>query len=199
MRLFSYVVARDYGFAPNPFHGWCSLATCKPVIRRVAGCGDWVVGTGSATKGRQDRLVYAMLVSNVLTYNEYWSDQRFRAKRPNLRGSLKQAYGDNIYHRPTATAAWQQEDSHHSFPGGQPNPANVDDDTKTDRVLVAEVFTYWGGNGPVLPERFRDSGGVDVRRAGRGHRSEFPDDVVQKFAAWLSTQPAGYAGKPLDW
>ncbi len=27
---------RDYGFAPNPFHGICTLATCKPVIRRVA-------------------------------------------------------------------------------------------------------------------------------------------------------------------
>ena len=30
MRLHSYVVARDYGFAPNPFLGVCTLATCKP-------------------------------------------------------------------------------------------------------------------------------------------------------------------------
>ena len=35
MRLFSYVVARDYGFAPNPFYEMCTLATCKPRIRKL--------------------------------------------------------------------------------------------------------------------------------------------------------------------
>src|SRR5712671_5339411 len=34
MRLYSYVVARDFGFAPNPFFGVCTLATCKPDIRK---------------------------------------------------------------------------------------------------------------------------------------------------------------------
>jgi hypothetical protein len=41
-------VARDYGFAPNPFFGVCTLATCKPKIRKAAAIGDWVVGTGSS-------------------------------------------------------------------------------------------------------------------------------------------------------
>lgn len=27
---YSYVVARDFGFAPNPFNGFLTLATCKP-------------------------------------------------------------------------------------------------------------------------------------------------------------------------
>src|SRR5262245_31415483 len=45
VRLYSYVVARDYGFAPNPFYGFCTLATCKPDIRRTADIGDWIVGT----------------------------------------------------------------------------------------------------------------------------------------------------------
>jgi hypothetical protein len=52
MRLFSYVVARDYGFAPNPFHRHCTLATCKPGIRARAAVGDWVIGTGAKTKYR---------------------------------------------------------------------------------------------------------------------------------------------------
>jgi len=39
--LHSYVVARDYGFAPNPFFGFCTLATCKPRLRSVAQVGDW--------------------------------------------------------------------------------------------------------------------------------------------------------------
>ena len=29
MRIYAYVVTHDNGFAPNPFHGFCTLATCK--------------------------------------------------------------------------------------------------------------------------------------------------------------------------
>ncbi len=65
MRLHSYVVARDYGFAPNPFFGVCTLATCKPKIRSVAEVGDWVVGTGSKRRGRDKHIVYAMRVAVV--------------------------------------------------------------------------------------------------------------------------------------
>ena len=41
--LFSYVVRSDGGFAPNPFFGYCTLATCKPRIRKGALVGDWIV------------------------------------------------------------------------------------------------------------------------------------------------------------
>lgn len=198
MRLFSYVVARDYGFAPNPFHGTCTLATCKPAIRRVSQIGDWVIGTGSAAKGRRDHLVFAMRVSETLPFNDYWSDPRFGAKRPNLQGSLKQAYGDNIYHRPKDSEPWQQENSHHSLPNGEVNPRNVEVDTSTDRVLVASHFTYWGGAGPVLPAKFRHPDGIDLR-AGRGHRSQFPEPAVAKVDAWLESLPRGYLDRPLDW
>ena len=34
MKLYSYIVARDFGFAPNPFYGFCTLATCKPKIAK---------------------------------------------------------------------------------------------------------------------------------------------------------------------
>ena len=51
MRLFSYVVAHDTGFSPNPFFGYCTLACCKPVIRRSAQAGDWVVGLGRTSLG----------------------------------------------------------------------------------------------------------------------------------------------------
>src|SRR5256885_3849592 len=99
MRLFSYVIPRDYGFAPNPFYGICSLATCKPQIRDTAEVGDWILGTGSKRKGRDGYVIYAMKVEEILTFEKYWSDPRYREKRPILNGSLKQRYGDNIYHR----------------------------------------------------------------------------------------------------
>ncbi|WP_198140678.1 Nmad2 family putative nucleotide modification protein [Polaromonas naphthalenivorans] len=30
-----YLMTHDSGFAPNPFHGTLTLATCKPGIRRT--------------------------------------------------------------------------------------------------------------------------------------------------------------------
>ena len=89
MRLFSYVVARDYGFAPNPFYGYCTLATCKPRIRKAAQTGDWVLGTGSKTHGRENQVVFAMRVTERLTFDEYWNDPRFKAKRPDAAGRVR--------------------------------------------------------------------------------------------------------------
>src|SRR5437588_8852326 len=99
MRLYSYVVARDYGFAPNPFFGTCTLATCKNVIRRCAQVGDWVIATGAVKRNRTGQLVCAMRISETMTFEKYWEDPRFLSKRPSFGGSRKQAFGDNIYRR----------------------------------------------------------------------------------------------------
>jgi hypothetical protein len=199
VRLFSYVVARDFGFAPNPFFGVCTLCTCKPQIRARAAVGDWIVGTGSKSLGRQGYLVFAMEVSETLTYDQYWADPRFRAKRPNLRGSLKQAFGDNIYHHDSRSGEWRMLDSHHSLNDGRPNPENVQHDTKTPRVLVATNFTYWGGRGPAVPKRFRSFNGEDVVCTNRGHRSRFPPALVNTFVTRLRAFERGYLGEPLEW
>lgn len=198
MKLHSYVVARDFGFAPNPFFGFCTLATCKPKIRKVADIGDWVVGTGSKTKGRDGYLVYAMKVTEALSFDEYWKDPRFREKRPNLRGSKKQAFGDNIYHH-AAARRWCQADSHHSLPTGAPNSRNIKNDTQTDRVLISDDFVYWGGGGPHIPMRVREFQGYDLC-GKRGHKNSFPPKMVESFERWLrSTGDHGYCAAPLDW
>ncbi|MCH8838395.1 MAG: hypothetical protein IIA60_11460 [Candidatus Marinimicrobia bacterium] len=172
MRLFSYVVARDFGFAPNPFFGVCTLATCKPIIRRVANIGDWVIGTGSGALQRQSFLVFVMRVMKTLSYNEYWDSLIYRLKRPNLRSGLKYAFGDNIYYMDNA-GHWHQEDSHHSHEGGLPNQGNISNDTQTNRVLLSEDFTYWGGYGPEIPSKYLNNNGFNIC-AKRGHKSRFP-------------------------
>ena len=48
MKFYSYVIPRDYGFAPNPYFGYCTLADCKPGIRKMAQTGDWVAAFGAA-------------------------------------------------------------------------------------------------------------------------------------------------------
>lgn len=199
LRLHSYVVARDYGFAPNPFYGFCTLATCKPEIRRTAKVEDWVVGTGSKEQDREGRIVYAMRVSETPSFSEYWKDERFRNKRPNLRGSKKQAFGDNIYHKDAKTGRWRQQDSHHSLPDGTPNKNNIAHDTRVDRILVGDEYVYWGGNGPLIPKRFRNYQGHDLCTR-RGHKNKFPDKMVNDFIAWLRARDEkGYCGDPLDW
>ncbi len=200
MRLYSYVVARDYGFAPNPFHGTCTLATCKPEIRKTAQVGDLIIGTGSKTLERRGYLVFAMKVSEHMTFDKYWTDRRFRQKRPNLRGSWKQAYGDNIYNWDKDRDCWRQEDSHHSKSDGTPNLKNIRNDTRVDRVLVGRHFAYWGGEGPKIPLKIRKLGDLDICHSGRGHRCNFSEEQVQHFCGWLlSLRQTGYRGKPLEW
>jgi hypothetical protein len=196
--LYSYVVARDYGFAPNPFFGVCTLATCKPLIRRAAQVGDWVVGTGSKGYKLDGRVVFAMKVAETLTFDEYWSDPRFRNKRPNLHGSLKQAFGDNIYHRNRKTGRWVQMDSHHSHRDGTPNSGNIRHDAQAPRVLIGIEFSYWGGKGPKIPARFRNFKGADVC-AHRGHKNRFPEGMAEAFIAWLQERgETGFISPPAE-
>jgi hypothetical protein len=95
MKVYSYVVAHDTGFAPNPFFGYCTLACCKPQIRKTAKVGDWVVGLTPKADG--NRIVCFMRVDEGITFDEYWSDLRFRQKRPRYNVEVVQKCGDNIY------------------------------------------------------------------------------------------------------
>lgn len=148
--LYIYVVARDFGFAPNPFHGYCTLATCKPKIRGSAKIGDWIMGVGGSRLKATGRCIYLMKVSEVLTFNDYWSDIRFQKKKPLRNGSLVMMVGDNIYHKEIGTDFWIQEDSHHSNPDGSPNVKNLKTDTKSINVLVSNQYYYFGNEAPVV-------------------------------------------------
>lgn len=199
MKLYSYVMAHDFGFAPNPFYGFCTLATCKPSIREHAAIGDYVIGTGCAKRQRTGRLVYFMRVEEITVFDQYWADPRFRCKRPNLHGSKMQAFGDNIYHTDPVTGSWLQENSFHSLRDGSANPANIEHDTKSRRVLIASDFAYWGGSGPIIPATFRNFDGIDIC-IKRGYKHRFPETMVVEFVAWLrSLKATGYLGAPFDW
>ena len=201
-RLFSYVVRYDSGFAPNPFYGFCTLATCKPGIRRSAQPGDWIVGTGSANKrvNRGSRLVHAMMVAEACDFRSYWSDPRFAGKRPQRNGSRKQSCGDNIYYRSPDDTKWLQLDSFHSDENGQQREDHTKRDTGVDRVLIAEDFYYFGGEGPEIPAMFRDEERYDICRKIRQRRSLNDDQWIEEFVAWLRTfGDPGFHGRPLDW
>jgi hypothetical protein len=196
--LHSYIVAYDSGFAPNPFNGFCTLATCKPDIRKHAALGDWVIGTGSNREGvrRGGFLVYAMQVREALTFAEYWSDQRFARKKPNLGGSYRMACGDNIYSPNPAEGGWNQLNSFHSQNDGTPFRKHINRDTSVNRVLVSKDFVYFGAEGPEVPEALKDAG---IVRSGRGRLKITDTKKLVAFEDWLNDLGVrGYQGRPFD-
>lgn len=202
MSLYSYIVRYDSGFAPNPFYGYCTLATCKPKIRRHAKVGDWLLGTGSGDKkiGRAGYVVYAMRVTEALSFDQYDADPRFSKKKPYRTGSHKQSCGDNIYFRKTAPGPWSQRDSFHSSPDGSPNSKHIGRDTSINRVLISDHFVYFGGAGPSTPRALKDKRGRTIVHSGVGQSRFDDDDLIEEFGQWIEQHgDMGYRGPPYEW
>ncbi|WP_329610666.1 hypothetical protein [Advenella mandrilli] len=200
-RIHSYVVRYDSGFAPNPFYGYCTLATCKPPIRNSAVIGDWVVGSGSNDRSikRGGFLVYAMRITEVMRFDEYDADPRFEPKKPYRNGSRKHSCGDNIYFQTAPDAAWQQRDSFHSLPSGALNPEHVSRDTAVNRVLISNDFVYFGGEGPEFPDELKDQNGRSLCKTGRGWNVFKDPELTKNLEKWVRSLGKGYQGAPFEW
>jgi hypothetical protein len=191
MRLFSYIVTHDTGFAPNPFWGFCTLACCKPVIRRTANVRDWIIGLTPKSEG--NRLIYAMQVEEIMTYDRYFNDIRFEAKIPDYsKGQVLNKCGDNIY-KPQVNGTFQQLQSLHSN-GLDENPKNKAHDLGGKNVLVTRKFNYFGSKALVLPEELDE-----LKKVGRGHKNSFSDQIIQTFFKFIADQPEGVNAAPAKW
>ncbi len=179
-KVYIYVVDRDLGFAPNPFHGLCTLATCKPGIRSTAKIGDWIFGVGGKNLKAPGRLVFAMKVTQKVTFNEYWLSDDFKNKIPVRNGSKKMMLGDNIYFQKEDNV-WQQAHSHHSQEDGSLNEFNLKRDTKSKNVLISKHFFYFGSSAPIIPTEILE--GLNYRN-NQGHRL-FPLHIASELVDWL--------------
>jgi len=182
-KVYIYVVDRDFGFAPNPFHGVCTLATCKPGIRNKAKVGDWVIGMGGSRLNATGRCVFAMRVTEKITFNEYWSSPVFRDKKPIRNGSFRMMVGDNIYFLHPDSNEWQQADSHHSNTDGSPNEKNLSTDTKSKMVLISRHFYYFGNSAPDIPAEIIAEIGF---KNGIGHRV-YDSEKCVRLTTWLES------------
>ena len=193
-----YVVDRDFGFAPNPFHGYCTLATCKPKIRKNAEVKDWVIGMGGDRLKATGKCIFAMCISEKLTFNEYWVSPRYFDKKPIRNGSRKMMVGDNIYQFDSARNEWYQADSHHSNSDGSVNYNNLSTDTKSDKVLISKHFFYFGSEAPLVPNYLLESIGY---KNVRNYRI-YEDKVAHSLIEWLQNSFKGLlnqiVGDPFD-
>ena len=194
MNYFSYKIDHDYGLAPNPFGQYCTLAVCKPSIRKNKdlNLGDWIIGTGSKQLKNLHHLIFAMKVEGRLTFEEYWEDERFQYKKPHLNGSLVQMYGDNFYHK-DSKGNWIQEESAHSIIDKK---EHIKNDTGGENVLFSSEFYYFGNNSPKIPEKF-----WDVCSEGRNMKSKSIDsNIANNFILWLENGfDTGIHGDPINW
>ncbi len=187
-RVYIYVVARDFGFAPNPFHGTCSLATCKPGIRSTASIGDWIFGVGGSRLNATGKCIFAMKVTQKITFNEYWENPEFKDKKPVRNGSKKMLLGDNIYYYNQETQAWIQAHSHHSLADGSMNEFNKNRDTKSSNVLLSENFYYFGSAAPEIPASIL----AELKYENRVGHSKYTLEEAERLVSWLEKK---YSGK----
>ena len=187
MRLCSYVVKTDTGLAPNPFWGYCTLALCTPNHMGVKlSAGDWIMGT--TPKHRGQRLLYAMQVDERLHFDVYFTDLRFRQKRPNPAGTWRQRCGDNQYYH-DKHGQWC------SIPSVFHNTsADLVKDTKRPYVFIGRTFYYWGKNAIPLPECFKP-----LIHPRQGCSCKHDVGIVRQFAQWLTDKyHTGIHGEPAD-
>lgn len=196
MHLFSYRVEHDFGLAPNPFGGTISFAVCRGDIRsnKFMQIGDWLVGTGSVSMKNEGRLIYAMKVEEIISFDEYWNDPRFQYKKPYLKGTLVQMYGDNFYH--TVDEHMVQEPSAHSNPDLEQRIKLYNKDVKGKRVLLSKTFYYFGDNCPLIPTELQT-----ICSSGRAYKyKKITEEQIKSFVSWLeSNYTVGIHGDPCNW
>jgi len=176
-RLFTYTISVDDGAAPNPFHGMCSLAICKPGIRRVAEPNDWVAGLGSKNAPSGDfsgHLVYAMRVEEVLSLRDYdlSACSRWPHRIPNIQSAaLQDRLGDCIYDYSNGVPIQR---------AGVHGPINVATDLSGENVLISTDFYYFGSRARKLPSYLRP-----ICHQTQGHRSNSNAPYFNQFVSWV--------------
>jgi hypothetical protein len=187
---YSYVVVDDSGYAPNPYFETCTLAACKPIIRKTAEPGDWIIGLTPKKFGFN--MTYAMQVERVLPLGEYFLDPKFSDKKPDFTSDDPHLWmGDNFYEK--TKAGYIQHVSAHNTEGREDHilREKAHRDLKGKNVLISGRFFYYGKNYQPLPPE------LDYLKIGRFHRLSGTSGALlfERHAKHLLKTP-GIHGEP---
>jgi hypothetical protein len=199
MRLFSYKLTTDSGFAPNPFYGMLTLATCKPGIRRTKKKGDWIAGFTSGKlcgdKVGKEKLVYLMQVTEKVTIAEYFQNPKYRNKKPRGDSDYTATMGDNIY-APCYDSLGKLR-NYSRIENSNHGPNDQQHDVSGQYALISTRFYYFGKSAIEIPRHVRPnvpksqtSYGVETRNNKR----------IKEFIAHIEKHyEIGIHGQPHDW
>ena len=180
-------MVHDYGFAPNPFWGFCTLGHCTPNHQGIKlSPGDWILGNSQKNSG--NLLIYAMRIDETLVFDDYYRDPRFDLKKPAFHSTWKEQCGDNIYFRDSEGDWMQAETLFHT------DESRQEQDLKYHKVFIGSEFFYFGGKPKQMPKRFKS-----LLRVGVGCSCNHSEALVKKFVEWLrATFKPGIHAKPRD-
>ncbi len=192
--LRTYKMTADTGFAPNPFWGYLTLATCKPWIRKKAKTGEWIAGFSSKkldnSEVGKEKLIFLMKVEKIIPLKGYFNHPEFENKIPQLnKKECIYKCGDNIYKFENGEFTQIENRSH--------TKEDMEQDLKGENVLASRIFWYFGENAFEVPEKVRPK--VPKGRARYGAVTK--DNEVQKFINWIKEKypETGIYGKPHKW
>ena len=188
MNLYTYRLTVDSGDAPNPFGNICSLAICKPKIRKTCNIGDWIVGLVSQTlinktkgdKKEVNNILYAMKVTQKLTFEEYdiLCNSYYINKLPK-----NDKKGDCIYYKKNNIYKQRKNYCH--------NLQNMKTDIGGKFVILSNDFYYFGKNSIEIPLHLKP-----IINKQQGHQKQKNKNYINDFIKFIKTQKKGINGIP---
>ena len=150
-RIFVYKMTADNGGAPCVYGGILSLAICKPMIRRKAKEGDWIIGLGGKNLG--EGIIYVAHVTGTAG-NEYYQDRQF-VRRP-----------DCVYHFRGGGLTRKRTAAYHKNLANMATDLGAGPEYRNARVLLSLDFRYFGVRREAVPPDLQ----AFAASIGRGHR-----------------------------
>lgn len=173
--IYRYVITVDTGMAPAVDQGMISLATCKPVLRKSAAPGDWVMGCHAAP-APAGLIAWAGKVARKLSVGDYEREFRGRA--------------DAVYRELPDGSFEALKPSYHT------EPKQREKDLSGPVLVFDAVSSWYFGEEPrQLPDTL-----MHLAPRGQGHRvnGAAPEDS-DALSRWLhSLSPPGVLGQPPD-
>ena len=204
LKIYSYVIKEDRGLSPNPFWDYCTLAIDQPLIRQIAQVGDWVVGLRETSKEIENHtLVFAMQITEKLTYEEYWKNPRFSGKIPDFTiEDHIQTLGDNIY-KPIdgdfeQVFSWRSKEH---FATEEEWLKQKKEDLQGKYVLISDrkYYYYFGKESIKLPSIEL----TDILYCDIGHKCIADPEVPQEFLDFIEDlkqhKKVGFIAQPEIW
>ena len=175
--LYSYKMSHDDGFAPNPYFGVLTLATCMSKMRQNTKVGNWIAGwtsrkTATSTPPGEERLIYLAKVTDKIPVAEYWD--KFPMKRPS-NADEKSTHGDNIYCPDSSSPdGLRLVESVYRRPT---DTVKIGKDLNGGFVLICEEYYFFGADSPLeVPHKARPN--VPKYQSSYGVKTEDPSAFI---------------------